>query len=153
MATIYKEFIVEADAEKVWDALRDFGAVHTRLAPGFLTDAKLDGQGARIVSFANGMVARELLVGIDEPNRRLAYTITGGKASHHHASAQVFAHGVDYRRVARRICGLRRADDGPGRRCDEEDARKVEPAAGLEIFERQAHVVLSQRGGSGVRVH
>jgi len=93
MATIYKEFIVEADAAKVWDALRDFGAVHTRLAPGFLTDAKLDGQGARIVSFANGMVARELLVGIDEPNRRLAYTITGGKASHHHASAQVFAHG------------------------------------------------------------
>ncbi|MDQ0024825.1 carbon monoxide dehydrogenase subunit G [Variovorax paradoxus] len=93
MATIYKEFIVEADAAKVWDALRDFGAVHTRLAPGFLTDCKLDGQGARIVSFANGLVARELLVGIDEPNRRLAYTVTGGKASHHHASAQVFAHG------------------------------------------------------------
>ena len=93
MATIYKEFIVEADAAKVWDALRDFGAVHTRLAPGFLTDCKLDGQGARIVSFANGLVARELLVAIDEPNRRLAYTVTGGKASHHHASAQVFAHG------------------------------------------------------------
>jgi uncharacterized protein YndB with AHSA1/START domain len=93
MATIYKEFIVEADITKVWDALRDFGAVNTRLAPGFLTDCKLDGQGARIVSFANGLVARELLVGIDEPNRRLAYTVTDGKASHHHASAQVFAHG------------------------------------------------------------
>jgi len=93
MATIYKEFIVEADAGTVWDALRDFGAVHTRLAPGFLTACTLDGQGARIVSFANGLVARELLVGIDEPNRRLAYTVTGGKASHHHASAQVFAHG------------------------------------------------------------
>ena len=93
MATIYKEFIVEADAAQVWDALRDFGAVHTRLAPGFLTDAKLDGQGARIVSFANGLVARELLVGIDEERRRLAYTVTGGKASHHHASAQVFAQG------------------------------------------------------------
>jgi len=93
MATIYKEFIVEADVAAVWDALRDFGAVHTRLAPGFLTGCKLDGQGARIVSFANGLVARELLVGIDEANRRLAYTVTGGKASHHHASAQVFAHG------------------------------------------------------------
>ncbi|MDR6890469.1 MULTISPECIES: SRPBCC family protein [Variovorax] len=93
MATIYKEFIVEADAAQVWDALRDFGAVHTRLAPGFLTDCKLDGQGARIVSFANGLVARELLVGIDEQSRRLAYTVTGGKASHHHASAQVFAEG------------------------------------------------------------
>ncbi|BEP61905.1 hypothetical protein GmRootV213_24590 [Variovorax sp. V213] len=95
MATIYKEFIVEADASRVWDALRDFGAVHTRLAPGFLTDCKLDGQGARIVSFANGLVARELLVGIDESNRRLAYTVTGGKASHHHASAQVFALGEE----------------------------------------------------------
>jgi len=93
MATIYKEFIVEADVAAVWDALRDFGAVHTRLAPGFLTGCKLDGQGARIVSFANGLVAREMLVGIDEANRRLAYTVTGGKASHHHASAQVFAHG------------------------------------------------------------
>ena len=93
MATIYKEFIVEADASGVWDALRDFGAVHTRLAPGFLTGCELDGKGARIVSFTNGLVARELLVGIDEPNRRLAYTVTGGKASHHHASAQVFALG------------------------------------------------------------
>ncbi|RQO61678.1 MxaD family protein [Variovorax sp. KBW07] len=93
MATIYKEFIVEADARQVWDALRDFGAVHTRLAPGFLTGCQLDGQGARIVHFANGLVARELLVGIDEANHRLAYTVTDGKASHHHASAQVFAHG------------------------------------------------------------
>ena len=93
MATIYKEFIVEADAGQIWDALRDFGAVHTRLAPGFLTGCELDGKGARIVSFANGLVARELLVGIDEANRRLAYTVTGGKASHHHASAQVFALG------------------------------------------------------------
>ena len=93
MATIYKEFIVEADAGQVWDALRDFGAVHTRLAPGFLTGCELDGKGARIVSFANGLVARELLVGTDEANRRLAYTITGGKASHHHASAQVFTLG------------------------------------------------------------
>ncbi|QSI31536.1 SRPBCC family protein [Variovorax sp. RKNM96] len=93
MATIYKEFTVEADVAQVWDALRDFGAVHTRLAPGFLTDCKLDGQGARIVSFANGLVARELLVGIDEANRRLAYTVTDGKASHHQASAQVFADG------------------------------------------------------------
>ncbi|GER16055.1 MULTISPECIES: SRPBCC family protein [Variovorax] len=93
MATVYKEFIVEADAAQVWDALRDFGAVHTRLAPGFLTGCELDGQGARIVHFANGLVARELLVALDEENRRLAYTVTDGKATHHHASAQVFAHG------------------------------------------------------------
>jgi carbon monoxide dehydrogenase subunit G len=93
MATVYKEFVVEADPAKVWDALRDFGAVHERLAPGFLTACKLDAEGGRTLTFANGLVAREQLVGIDEVNRRLAYTVTDGKARHHHASAQVFAHG------------------------------------------------------------
>ncbi|SDX50337.1 Polyketide cyclase / dehydrase and lipid transport [Variovorax sp. YR634] len=94
MATVYKEFIVEADAAHVWDALRDFGAVHTRLAPGFLTGCTIDAEGARILTFANGLVAREVLVGIDDAHRRLAYTVTGGQAAHHHATAQVFEEGA-----------------------------------------------------------
>ena len=93
MATIYKEFIVEADAARVWDALRDFNAVHVRLAPGFLTGCTIDAEGARVLTFANGLVAREVPVGIDDTHRRLAYTVAGGKASHHHASAQVFTEG------------------------------------------------------------
>jgi len=28
MATIYREIAISADASQVWDALRDFGAVH-----------------------------------------------------------------------------------------------------------------------------
>jgi carbon monoxide dehydrogenase subunit G len=94
MATVYKEFIVEADAAHVWDALRDFSAVHTRLAPGFLTGCTIDAEGARILTFANGLVAREVLVGIDDAHRRLAYTVTGGQATHHHATAQVFEEGA-----------------------------------------------------------
>lgn len=94
MATVYKEFIVEADAAHVWDALRDFSAVHTRLAPGFLTGCTIDAEGARILTFANGLVAREVLVGIDDAHRRLAYTVTGGQAAHHHATAQVFEEGA-----------------------------------------------------------
>ncbi|MGJ7534052.1 MULTISPECIES: SRPBCC family protein [unclassified Variovorax] len=94
MATVYKEFIVEADAAHVWDALRDFSAVHTRLAPGFLTGCMIDAEGARILTFANGLVAREVLVGIDDAHRRLAYTVTGGQAAHHHATAQVFEEGA-----------------------------------------------------------
>lgn len=90
MATIYKEFTVEAGVDQVWDALRDFGAVHQRLAPGFVTDCKVE-EGARVVTFANGLVAREVLVGIDESARRLSYAAVGGKASHHNASAQLFA--------------------------------------------------------------
>ncbi|MGH2522582.1 MAG: SRPBCC family protein [Anaerolineales bacterium] len=92
MATIYKEFTVEAGVDQVWDALRDFGAVHQRLAPGFVTDCKVE-EGARVVTFANGLVARELLVGIDESARRLCYSAVGGKATHHNASAQLFAEG------------------------------------------------------------
>ena len=90
MATIYKEFTVEAGVDQVWDALRDFGTVHQRLAPGFVTDCKVE-EGARVVTFANGLVAREVLVGIDESARRLSYAAVGGKASHHNASAQLFA--------------------------------------------------------------
>lgn len=93
MATVYKEFVVEADAAQVWDALRDFGAVHTRLAPGFVAACSLDAEGARILTFANGLIAREAMVGLDDAHRRLAYTVTGGRAAHHHASAQVFEEG------------------------------------------------------------
>lgn len=91
MTTVYKEFIAEAGVDQVWEVLRDFGAVQ-RLAPGFVTECHLE-EGARIVTFANGLVARELLVGLDESVRRLCYSAVGGKATHHHASAQVFAEG------------------------------------------------------------
>lgn len=92
MATIYKEFTVDAGIAAVWDALRDFNAVHQRLAPGFVVDCQ-PGEGSRTVTFANGMVAHELLVGIHEAAHRLSYTVVGGKASHHMASAQLFAEG------------------------------------------------------------
>jgi uncharacterized protein YndB with AHSA1/START domain len=90
MASIHKEIIIDAHPDDVWDALRDFGAVHTRLAPGFVTDTKLDGD-ARIVTFANGSVARETLVDCDETRRRLVYAIASERLKQHSASAQVFA--------------------------------------------------------------
>jgi carbon monoxide dehydrogenase subunit G len=91
MATVIKEFQIAAAPEKVWDALRDFHAVHVRVAPGFLTAATSDGND-RILTFFNGMVARERLVGCDDPPRRIAYTIVEGRFSYHHASTQVFPH-------------------------------------------------------------
>jgi hypothetical protein len=39
MATVTKEFFIGASPDKVWDARRDFHAVHMRVAPGFLTGA------------------------------------------------------------------------------------------------------------------
>src|SRR5262245_19322584 len=92
MASIRKEITVEAPAELVWDALRDVGQVHRRVAPGFVADCRMDGE-ARIVTFANGMVARELIVDIDDRARRVAYSARSDRLTHHNASAQVFDDG------------------------------------------------------------
>jgi uncharacterized protein YndB with AHSA1/START domain len=90
MASIHKEIIIDASPNDVWDALRDFGALHTRLVPGFVTDTKLEGD-ARIVTFSNGTVAREILVDCDDTKRRLVYAIVSERIRQHSASAQVFA--------------------------------------------------------------
>jgi hypothetical protein len=98
MASIHKDISIDADPNDVWDAVRDFGAVHTRLAPGFVTDARLDGD-ARIVTFANGTVARELLVDCDEARRRLVYAVASERVKQHSASVQVLADGDNRSRL------------------------------------------------------
>jgi hypothetical protein len=92
MASIQKEILVNASPEHCWDVLRDVGALHTRLVPGFVTDTRLE-EGARIVTFGNGMVARELIVDLDDEARRIVWSVVGGALSHHNASVQVFPHG------------------------------------------------------------
>ena len=98
MASIRKEILIEARPEDVWAAIRDIGAIHRRLAPGFVVDTKLDGD-ARIVTFGNGMVARELIVDIDDAVQRLVWSVVGGRMTHHNASLQVFADGENRSRV------------------------------------------------------
>lgn len=92
MATIRKEFLIDAAPEQVWDAMRDVGAIHERLVPGFVTACKMDGD-ARIVTFANGVTAREVIVDLDDAARRVAWSASGGRLTHHNASSQVFAEG------------------------------------------------------------
>jgi hypothetical protein len=89
MASIRKDIPIAASAAHVWSALRRFDAVHEVLAPGFVTATQMDGDAARIVTFFNGMTARETLVTCDDAARRLVYAITGGRPTHHNASAQV----------------------------------------------------------------
>ncbi|MGZ6049773.1 MAG: SRPBCC family protein [Phenylobacterium sp.] len=88
MATIIKQIQIDAPADAVWDAVADFGAVHTRFAPGFVTDTRLE-EGVRIVTFADGMTARELFLGVDHDHRRLAYSIDSERFVHHSAAFQV----------------------------------------------------------------
>ena len=94
MASIRKIIDLDIPAEQAWNALADFQNVHTRLAPGFLTASKPDGDNARIVSFANGAVARETLVSADAAARRLVYFIASERVAHHNASAEIVADGA-----------------------------------------------------------
>ena len=86
MATLRKEIPIAAGATPVWHALRDFGQVHAKVAPGFVTDLKMD-NGDRIV------VARERLVTADDEACRLVYAVVDGRPSHYNAAVQVFPEG------------------------------------------------------------
>jgi len=88
VASILKTLPLPAPATKVWDALRDVGALHTRLVPGFVTDTRLE-PGARLVTFFNGRTVREWIVDVDEAERRVAWAITDAPFRHYAASAQV----------------------------------------------------------------
>ena len=90
MASITKQVLIDAPPDEVWDAVRDFGAVHERLAPGFVVDSRFD-DGARVVTFFNGAVAREVLVAVDDDARRLVYSVVESplQSTHDNSSAQV----------------------------------------------------------------
>jgi hypothetical protein len=89
MATVHREAIIEAAPDDVWGAVRDVGAVHVRLAPGFVVDTRVR-DGVREVTFANGATVTETIVTIDDTARRLVYSASGGMSSHHNSSIQVF---------------------------------------------------------------
>src|SRR5271154_1838837 len=88
MATIRSELKTRAAANEGWSAVRDIGALHTRLVPGFVVDARLEA-GARIVTFINGVTLREPIVTLDDQARRLVWTAEGGRARHYNAALEV----------------------------------------------------------------
>jgi carbon monoxide dehydrogenase subunit G len=93
VASIRRDIRLDAGPDQVWDAVRDFGALHTRLVPGFVRDTSLEGPGVRVVTFANGNVARERLVDCDEGRQRLVYAASSERVQHYSASVQVFPEG------------------------------------------------------------
>lgn len=94
MASIREEISVRAKAADVWDAVRDVGKVHERLAPGFVVNTVME-EGARVVTFASGFVARELIVDVDDAARRLAWAVVGSpRLTHHNASLEVRDEGA-----------------------------------------------------------
>lgn len=93
MASIHKQVLINAPASHVWAALKDVGALHTRLVPGFVIDCRVEGE-ARIVTFANGIQARELIIDISDELMRVCWSAAGGRLTHHNASAQVIPLGA-----------------------------------------------------------
>ena len=72
MTALHHEIHADADAATVWEAIADFGAVHERFAAGFVTATEVEGE-ERVVTFANGLVARELRLSTEPDRRRFAY--------------------------------------------------------------------------------
>jgi carbon monoxide dehydrogenase subunit G len=102
MATVRRETIINADPEEVWDAVRDVGSLHTRLAPGVVEDTVLDSSGdhpVRTVTFASGQRLRERIVAVDDRARRLVWSIEGSPVLHHNGALQVQEIGARQSRV------------------------------------------------------
>ena len=96
MASIRKEILIETDAAAAWDAARDYGALHTRLVPGFVADTTLEAGASppvRIVTFASGMVLREVIVDVDDQARRIVWSVRGEGVEHHNGALQILAAG------------------------------------------------------------
>jgi hypothetical protein len=93
MASITKEIVTRAGQNEVWDAIRDIGALHTRLVPGFVTATEII-PGGRRVTFGNGMTVDEPIIDSDDDTHRLAWTAVGDELPfrHYNASVQVFEH-------------------------------------------------------------
>lgn len=98
MTSIREETSIAAAADAVWEAVRDVGQAHRRLFPGILTDARLEGN-ARVVTFADGTVLREVIVDLDDVRRRFVYASVDGQATHHNASIEVISEGVGRSRL------------------------------------------------------
>ncbi|SCG64649.1 SRPBCC family protein [Micromonospora humi] len=95
MAMVRVEAIVDLPAQRVWAAVADVGAVHLRLLPGRVADARVEGD-VRILTMPDGHQVRELVLGVDDGLRRMAYTVVEGQRlplTYHHAAFQVFDEG------------------------------------------------------------
>ena len=100
MTSIAVEISTAASPVAVWDAVRDIGALHTRLVPGFVVVTELVAGGRR-VTFGNGMVVTEPIVSLSDDLRRLVWTAQGGSLglAHYNAAVQVYPREIGGSRV------------------------------------------------------
>ncbi len=87
MVSIVKECTLICSPDHAWSLLADPGAAQ-RAFPGVLAEARPE-TGGRLVTFADGTVVREAILGLDPARRRVAYTVVGARFAQHAASMQI----------------------------------------------------------------
>jgi Polyketide cyclase / dehydrase and lipid transport len=100
MASIIVDIPIAVAADVAWAVIGDWADGPARMAPGWVTDVRTEND-QRVVTFSNGAVFRERLVGIDPDARRVAYSITGDavRPEHHNASMQLLPEGTGTSRL------------------------------------------------------
>jgi hypothetical protein len=101
MATVCVEVAIDVPAQRAWEAIADVGAVHRRLLPGRVVDARIEGD-VRILTMPDGAQVRELILAVDHTIRRMAYAVVEGQRlplTYHHAAFQVLQEGDHSRLV------------------------------------------------------
>jgi Polyketide cyclase / dehydrase and lipid transport len=101
VATVGVEAVIHLPPQRVWDAIADIGAVHRRLLPGRVADARIE-DDTRVLTMPDGSQIRELIISVDHSIRRMAYAVTEGQRlplTYHHAAFQVIGEGRHSRLV------------------------------------------------------
>jgi hypothetical protein len=120
MASIRIEIDIEADAAQVWEVIGDWADGPARMAPGYVRSSRAT-DDVRVVTFADGFVARERLITRDDEARRIVYSLIGDTAAPEHDNAV-----------------MRVVPDGPGR-CRLHWARDVLPADAAQPLSAAMH--------------
>jgi len=94
MASIRTEFVIEADAEQVWKTVGNWENGPAVMASGYVVSSRAEGR-VRVVTFADGRIARERLVTRDDETRRIVYSVIGDtvRPDHDNAVMHVVADG------------------------------------------------------------
>ncbi|WP_406284110.1 SRPBCC family protein [Embleya sp. NBC_00896] len=81
MTHIHETRTIDAPVEDVWAIIGEFDTGPTRMAPGFVVECRLEAPDTRLVTFANGMTARERLIELDAEARSVTYSVIGGSST------------------------------------------------------------------------
>jgi hypothetical protein len=94
MASIRTELVIEADAARVWKTIGDWENGPADMAHGHVVSSRAEGP-VRVVTFADGRIARERLITRDDETRRIVYSVIGDtvRPDHDNAVMHVIADG------------------------------------------------------------